>query len=472
MENTDHALAVAAHTMRNTTGGYGETIGSYFGKPGKIIGGAVGSAAGQLIARLTGMGKYVVKRNTLSEGASSATFATVNDGVVMRHREFLGNVSGSVLFETKSYSINPGIRRSFPYLSQLACYFEEYEIAGIVYQYVPTSGMVTSVSPALGSVIMATQYDAYDPVFPTKQDMESYMYATSCVPFTPNVHVLECDPSTRTRRGYFTRSGQTPPGSLLDYDFGNFTIATEGFPSVYVCGELWVSYDIRLRKPRINSYCLPPCQQTVALYFTRMMVGTTDPGGFYPQTPDPAAQTVTIYDGALGAGKRTSYATTPTIDQLSSAAPSIYFRGGPLKRSYLYIMDPVHPYRLTLTQPGTYRLRCQANSESFGPNHAWLSSASVNTNVRWVLTGGSNTVVATNASSSSSPYQFYNPAIAVLGLNLIAYNYYVTVIAAGTGQENEVDLTYGADLTSQNGIGCIIDWSVEQVPDVNDMIAV
>jgi len=50
----------------------------------------------------------------------------------------------------------------------------------------------------------------------------------------------------------FTRSTSVPTGAdPRFYDLGLFQIATSGMQSGYVVGELWVSYDIVFRKPRI-----------------------------------------------------------------------------------------------------------------------------------------------------------------------------------------------------------------------------
>ena len=69
--------------------------------------------------------------------------------IVVRHREFLAEIKGTTTFTVAgSYPINPGMAQTFPWLSDIAKNFQQYRIRGMVFHYVPTSGMVTGSSPA------------------------------------------------------------------------------------------------------------------------------------------------------------------------------------------------------------------------------------------------------------------------------------------------------------------------------------
>lgn len=245
----------------------GGGIGSLFGK--RDAGAGVGGAALQSIARLFGHGDYgsVPSGNTIVTGQSVASFQNGGRGLRITHREFISNVSATDAFTLTSYPINPGMPQTFPFLSYIAKLFEEYEFEGLVFQYVPSSGMVTASSPALGTVIMATDYDSYAADFTTKQEMESYEFAISTVPYTGAAHGVECAKGERTKTNLYTRTG-TAKGSLLDYDFGKFQIATTGCPSSYVCGELWVTYDVRLLKPRLPKISVVPRIAVANLTYT------------------------------------------------------------------------------------------------------------------------------------------------------------------------------------------------------------
>lgn len=234
-------------TLKN----WGGAIGGYFGgTPGAMI----GQAAGSLISKITGFGDYKVNKNSLIQGNTVPSFSTSGDGMVLSHSEMIGDVQGSVGFALTSFQLNPGLLQTFPLLSRIAESFEEYEMDGLVFMYRPSSGSaVSSTSSALGVVILATDYDAINPPFQNKQQMESYEYATSTVPFTGCIHPVECARAKNVLDNLYVRAGPQPPGSDIRlYDMGNFQIATQGMQSVYTVGELWVSYNCRFRKPRLS----------------------------------------------------------------------------------------------------------------------------------------------------------------------------------------------------------------------------
>jgi len=159
----------------------GGLAGSYLGGP---AGGALGMQAGRLISQITGYGDYKVSQNTISNGNSVPTFRQGGDGMRVAHREFLSDVTGSIAFTLNSYAIQPGLNVTFPWLSAIAAQFEEYRMDGLCFEFRPSSGSaVSSMSSALGVVIMATNYHVLDATFATKQAMESYEYSTSTVPF-------------------------------------------------------------------------------------------------------------------------------------------------------------------------------------------------------------------------------------------------------------------------------------------------
>lgn len=231
--------------------------GSSFAETGANLGSQVGGMLGRmgagLISRITGFGSYEISKNSISNGNAVASFYNDGDGVVVCHREYLADLSGSTAFSINSMPVNPGIQSSFPWLSQIANQFEEYEMLGLVYEFRPLSGMAVSTSSAsLGAVIYATDYNPYNPTFPNKQTMESYEFATSTVPFNEMLHPVECKPGSAVLTKKFVRSGAVTTGTLQLYDLGNFEYATQGMQSAYVVGELWVSYHVRLSKPRLD----------------------------------------------------------------------------------------------------------------------------------------------------------------------------------------------------------------------------
>jgi len=232
-------------------GGVGGTVaGSAFGPAGAAAGFAVGSAIGKGIGYITGSGDYA-----LDNGRSVPSFSK-EETTVITHREYIADVISGTgtpsVFTINKLAINPGDPNSFPWLSSIAISYEEYELLGLVYEFVSTSGdSVGSTTTSLGTVILATQYDPTKPAFDTKQGMENYFFSQSAKPSCNIMHAVELKKSQTPVKNLYVRTGPNA-GDLRWTDFGNFYIATVGMQAPNVnLGELWVTYKVRLRKPRL-----------------------------------------------------------------------------------------------------------------------------------------------------------------------------------------------------------------------------
>ena len=62
------------------------------------------------------------------------------------------------VFKIDSYLINAANPKTFPWLSQIAANYEQYDIEGMVF----SADALNSTKTALGTVMMATQYDVLD----------------------------------------------------------------------------------------------------------------------------------------------------------------------------------------------------------------------------------------------------------------------------------------------------------------------
>lgn len=272
----------------------GERIGRIFGEKAGRVGRDFGGGALQTVAKLFGHGDYSAAptSNSVLAGQANATFKNEGRGLRVCHREFITDVVSSTAFVNRSLPINPALPSTFPFLSQIARLFENYKMDGLVFEYVSSSGMVTNTSSALGTVIMATDFNSYGSPFANKQAMESYEWAISAVPYQSFAHCVECAPGERHTNTLFTREGAYE-GSLLDYDLGKFQYATVGQPTDGgVLGELWVTYDVVLYKPRILKSLSTPWLRTTAqtmasrsdgvLYMVNNL--TYGAGGFFENT--------------------------------------------------------------------------------------------------------------------------------------------------------------------------------------------
>lgn len=232
--------------------GGGEMLGSLFGM------GTLGKAAGNTLANIVGLGDYEINKNIFLNGRLPAmTNISAGGGTLIRFQEYLGDIITSLtpgLFNQQTFVINPGLENSYPFLSQIAANYEQYSIEGMVYAFKSTSAdALNSVNTALGSVMMATQYDVSDPLFSSKAEMLNYEFSSSCKPSENMVHMIECAPRQNVLTELFVRFGTVPTGDdPRMYDLGRLSVATVGFQGASVnIGELYVSYQVRLLKPKL-----------------------------------------------------------------------------------------------------------------------------------------------------------------------------------------------------------------------------
>jgi len=230
----------------------GAALGNIFGL------GKLGRSAGDFVADITGMGTYKVNSNSIMKGSDSIpSFTHGDDYVIMSHREYVQDVYASQNFSTRDYEINPANAELFPTLSNIAVNFEQSEFLGLVFAFNPTAGdAIASTNNALGSVVMATQYDVTREPFQLKFEMENHEYSSSGKPSEALLHPIECNPkqdivNSRYNHNVLKVEASNSYGENL-VDLGRFQIATVGQQSTNInIGELWCTYKVKLLKPRI-----------------------------------------------------------------------------------------------------------------------------------------------------------------------------------------------------------------------------
>lgn len=255
------AAAAGGSRYRGAGSALGAAIGSAVGgAPGTAIGAALGAAGADLIKSVTGFGDYKVSYNTILFPDQVPQFREKGRSVIVNHREYIQDITSSSVagaFNINSFIINPGDPATFPWLNNLAEQFEEYRVHGMIFEFKTTSSdALNSTNTALGTVVMATQYNSIAPVFTNKQQMENYEFGASTKPSCSLMHAIECDPKVTSFGPIFTvRQGAgTDTGDVRLYDLGKFSIATVGLQGTSVnVGELWCTYSIELFKPRQSS---------------------------------------------------------------------------------------------------------------------------------------------------------------------------------------------------------------------------
>lgn len=242
-------------TPFGTTGGIiGRAAGSMFGNAD--IGHNIGKWLGSGIGSIFGSGDYTMSGatpsyNVLTNNNQVPQFQSTKATNVICHREYLGDINGTAGFNLNSYPLNPGIEKTFPWLSTIAQNYQEYRIHGLIFEFRPLiTDFVTGGAP--GVVIMATNYNADAPLYTSKQDMENSEFAVAVKPTLGLIHGIECATNQTILPQRYIRTGAVT-GTYQDlrlYDYGTFQFATQSNPTQDL-GELWVSYCVEFFKPQV-----------------------------------------------------------------------------------------------------------------------------------------------------------------------------------------------------------------------------
>lgn len=307
----------------------GSLAGGIIGAP--TAGGVVGNSLAGALSRWLGAGDYSVGTNSIVQkslkAASSIPYMhTDNQTVTVRHKEYLGEVYSSIPFGVQqSFPLNPGMALTFPWLAGVAVRFQEYRIKGLVFHYIPSSGSaVSSGNAALGTVMIQTSYRSTDSPPASKVEMLNEYCSNECVPSETLAHPIECDPKENPFNVQYVRSGSVPTGeSQLNYDLGVTHVAVSGSQTNgNALGDLWVTYEIELKKPLVTSNVT----HTVTSTRARVTSGITPTSVFSPTastTPAPLVCTLLGNTITIPAGNVGRYLVTVLIggNTLSLAAP-------------------------------------------------------------------------------------------------------------------------------------------------------
>lgn len=215
------------------------------------------------VSRVAGRGSYTVSNAMIHGGSTNAPIvmgggdevgATIFEKSEYVADIFVGADSG---FYNTAYPINPGLTSLFPWLSQVAANYTQYELVQCILEYRPVVSS-SSTSGQMGTVILCTNYNAGEPAFNEKSEMMTYQSSISgrvC----DNIRAgVECDyTKIGSLRKHYVRAGPVPSGQdVKTYDYGLFQIATTGintsvFASGSQLGMLWIHYKVKCTNPRL-----------------------------------------------------------------------------------------------------------------------------------------------------------------------------------------------------------------------------
>lgn len=320
-------------------GDYRMDPGASFGtRWGGYLGSKIGEFGGGWAQRAMGLGDYQVKTNVFQGRLPEVTNLSGNGGTIIRFQEYLGDVITSATpgaFKIETFLLNAANERTFPWLSQIAANYDQFEIQGILFNFRSTSGnALNSTNTALGTVMFATQYDTVDTPFTSKTEMLNYEFSTSSVPSQDQTHMIECDPHQTPLPLLFTEDAEINPPNTDPrlYFLGRTAIATTGFQGASVnIGELHVTYQVKLLKPKL----------TTALALTNQYFR-----GLFPSTP--------AFSGAqpLGTAINPLVQQAPSNMTIGNSDIALFLPASNIPKQYFVEIAWVGTVAAAVVQPG------------------------------------------------------------------------------------------------------------------------
>ncbi|APG76496.1 hypothetical protein 3 [Hubei tombus-like virus 7] len=217
-------------------------------KLGEKAGGWLGGGAGALLSTVTGMGDY--QMNNIMHADRALTSAHPKSYEFTNTELVQVVASTGEAFQSYQYANNPGLG-NFPWLSAIAQRFNKYRFKQLVYHFESTSSEYAA-GAGLGTVAIATNYDAVDREFASMVEMEATENAVSGKPSVDKLHGVECATAENALKWWYVRSGPPPASTdLRMYDMSETTLATEGLfasPGT-VIGRLKVFYTVEFCNP-------------------------------------------------------------------------------------------------------------------------------------------------------------------------------------------------------------------------------
>lgn len=187
---------------------------------------------------------YVATASPQKGGRPKSTFGDTGTRRRIVHRELVASVNGSVTFVAVQYSLNPGIAKTFPWLSTQAVGWEQYCFHKLAFDYVTRTATSTT-----GSVILSPEYDPSDGAPASEGAASNAMDAIEDACWK-TIH-CELTPTAMFPLGprkYVRTMNQA--GDVRTFDAGSMFVCTNEEPNTNGIGKLWVSYDVELFVPQ------------------------------------------------------------------------------------------------------------------------------------------------------------------------------------------------------------------------------
>ena len=233
-------------------------------------GAQIGGVAGSMLSKILGQGEYQVSKNSIMKPDSIPYMHKSDSSIVVTHKEFIKDITATNAFSIEKLVINPGMSATFPWLSTIAQSFQQYQLLGcVVYFKSESADALNSTNTALGTIVMASDYNALDSPFETKAGMTATTFSSSGRPSSDQIHPIECDPAQSSGPALrYVRSASVTTGDLRLYDWCNSYIASQGVQATSVVGSLHIAYSVLLRNPELT------VPRGLNLRYSRLFQGT------------------------------------------------------------------------------------------------------------------------------------------------------------------------------------------------------
>jgi len=216
-----------------------------------------------------------------SDGLSKSTVivnnSTIEDTFQLR-REKVTNILGTTGLSAPNVQLflNPGNTILFPIFSQIAATYEEYRVKTLKFEYVTEAYTASGTNVSAGKVIMATNFDPDDANFATDTQAENYAGSVKGTAYSQMEHDVVMQGRKRHKGGmrdfscnnYFVSSSANVlspvTGAAKFYDIGNFQLVTNGNASTAEIGELYVTYQFVMIRPKQQT---PIGQNLISAHF-------------------------------------------------------------------------------------------------------------------------------------------------------------------------------------------------------------
>lgn len=171
----------------------------------------------------------------------TANIVRTGDSIRIRHREFVGNVAGSVAYSVVGdYDLNPGNSRLMPWLATQATSWEKYMFHNITFEYITRCSTSTA-----GSVLMLPIYDSKETTPGDEASATTFANAVEDAPWKD----IDCRlDSRKLSKVLYVRNAITA-GDIRTSDVARFIVAVVGMADGAGVGKLWISYDVSLSAP-------------------------------------------------------------------------------------------------------------------------------------------------------------------------------------------------------------------------------